>query len=132
MISESLKKIIEGYMNNSELADIETAEVLSINPIKVKLGDLAEPLESEFLIVPERLIKETYEIEVPQLTVKHTCSSCNKESHNIQGMGVIKVKNVTLKVGDRVTLLKAKGGQKYFILDKVVEYDTTRRINHSI
>lgn len=120
MISEPLKKIISGNMDNAQLSDIETAEVVGVNPIKVKLNDLADPIAGEFLIVPDRLIKDTYEVEVQQLTFNHTCSSCSKESHSVKAAGTIKVNNVILKVGDKVTLLKAKGGQKYFVLDKVV------------
>lgn len=120
MISEAIKEIVAGYMNNAELADMETAEVVAINPLKIKLSDLADPIENKFLIVPERLIKDTYEIEVPQLTFNHTCSNCSKEFHDIKAVGTIKIKNVILEVGDKVTVLKAKGGQKYFVLDKVV------------
>lgn len=116
MISESVKKIIEGYMNNSELADMEIAEIVSMSPVKIKVADIAEPLDGSFIIVPERLIKDTYYIFLDDSEIQTK----------------ITLVDHILKVGDKVVLMKAKGGQKYFVLDKVVEYDTTRRINNSI
>ena len=104
MITESVKKIIDGYIGNIDLSNIEVAEVLSVNPICIKLDDITEPLDSSFVVVPERLIKNTYKVLIDDSLNEYKLTFVGNE----------------LKKGDKVSVIKAKGGQKYYILDKVV------------
>lgn len=92
--------------------------VESIDPVSVNV-DQRFTLTSEFLIVPERLIRY-----VVDLTHTHQYTDV------IPG-GATVIKNTQealeplivrtgLEVGDTVILIRIQGGQKYLIVDKVV------------
>jgi len=83
MMINYIKEIVSNFLNNKELSDLEMGLIVSVNPIKIKIPNLIEPIGSSFLIIPIRL-------------------------------------NGSFLVNDKVAMLKAMGGQKYYILDKVV------------
>ena len=85
-------------VENSQPCDLRYGEVMSVNPLKVKITPLFT-LPASLLIVPHSLT--TYEV-------------------NFNGM-IYTVDN-SLKIGDRVALLRQQGGQAYFILDRVSRY----------
>lgn len=102
MISGQIKEIIKGYINNAKLSDLVLGVVTVATPLKIKIENGLE-ISEKFLIVPEGLSRETYKIEV--LGEEKT----------------VVFKDVMLKVGDKVAMIKAVGGQKYYVLDRVIE-----------
>jgi len=83
MIVDHIKEIVNNFLSNKELADLEEGVIVSTSPLKIKIPTLIEPIGTAFIIVPLRL-------------------------------------NNSFEVNDKVAMLKAMGGQKYYILDKVV------------
>lgn len=122
MISEAIKSIVEGYINNKSLSDVEIGEVVTINPLSIKVADFPEPISQEFLVVPERLVRDTYNIQMLnfEISFSHTCNNCNAQVHTVAGNGTatIKIDDITLVQGDKVILSKAQGGQLYVIMDR--------------
>ena len=82
-------------VNNSQVCDLRYGEVVSVSPIKVKItSQLIIP--SSLLVVPQNLT--TYQVLL------------NDEPVTIDN---------SLKLGDKVALLRKQGGQSYFILDRI-------------
>lgn len=86
-------------------------EVLAVNPLSV-IVDQRLRLDAGFLIVPESLTR--YELDL-------------KHSHNTgsgstgEALEEKAVVRAGLQEGDKIILLRMQGGQKYLLLDKVVE-----------
>lgn len=83
MMIDHIKEIVKNYLNNKEMADLEIGVIVSKSPLKIKIPNLIEPIDTAFIIVPIRL-------------------------------------NNSFEINDKVAMLKAMGGQKYYLLDKVV------------
>lgn len=120
MISEPIKQIIQGYLSNLDPTDIEVGEVVSVAPLMIKIPDFPEYLSSGFLIVPKRLVDDTYEIEISGLSLTHSLVDEGSVGHSSIATATIKLKGTALEVGDKVSMCKAQGGQKYLLVDKVV------------
>ncbi len=93
------------------------ATVLSVEPVSVKV-DQRFTLTSEFLIVPERLIRHEIDITHAHQYQDQSGSSTSNRTTNTALYPI--VIRTGLMVGDSVLLLRVQGGQKYVILDKVV------------
>lgn len=101
MISGPIKDLIKAYIDNAKLSDLFFGNIVNENPLTVKIDNGLE-VTQKFLEIPESLVKDTYEVEY-------------------QGqLRILKFNDIKLKKGDKVALLRAMGGQKYYILDKVV------------
>lgn len=166
MITEFIKQTIDKYIKNAQLTDITYGVVVKESPLVVRINSLGIEIEEEFLIVPERLVREKYAIELlnvespiglTQVWHDYDITDCFKEVpplttplDEIQVMdypekkvevgkfyegqlmetkiplqrGVIKFIDIKLKVGQKLILIKASGGQKYYIMDRVQGYDT--------
>ncbi len=109
MAGEKLVQIMQdaalNAVDNKGMADFMYGEVADVmeNPlfIKVKVDNRFE-LDTPFLILPKHLTDYKVMAEI---------SGENKE---------ITIKNA-LKQGDKIVLLRAIGGQRYYILDRVVK-----------
>ena len=97
-ILKVVKQAALDAVENSQPCDLRYGEVVSVSPLKVRITPLFT-LPDSLLIVPHGLTK--YEV-------------------NFEGM-IYTVDN-SLKIGDRVALLRQQGGQAYFILDRVSRY----------
>ena len=112
-------------MDNIQMRDLRYGEVISISPLKIRITTQLILPEST-LVVPEHLtdysVNVTVDWETKDHTHNHTCpdgtTSNNTHRHGIVGKKVMIV-HAALKVGDKVALLRAQGGQKYFILDRI-------------
>lgn len=141
MISNEIKKIMKGYMEHAELSNIEIAEVVTVKPqVSIKLHDFDEIIEGDFVIVPQRLIDENYSLVatvegsntigisglslthqlVDEGSVGHGSAATAEFTFNSPLNIKMQLKNVILQPGDKVVVLKATGGQRYFILEKVI------------
>lgn len=86
-------------------------EVIGRNPLEVSV-DQRFILDADFLVVPESLTR--YEIDI-----RHT-HSYNEGTTGEALSGKLQIRR-ELEVGDKLVMLRMQGGQKYFIVDRVVE-----------
>ena len=87
-------------VNASNPVSVLVGQVVSANPIKISLNQKLT-LEDPFIVIPENMTDYDTKIkidgEIKDITVYNA-----------------------LKTGDKVVLLRMQGGQKYFVLSKVV------------
>lgn len=95
--------------------NILTGEVKSINPLSVSV-DQRFILDADFLVVPERLTR--YEIDLKHFHYYPEGTNSEKTETALNDKIVIRT---GLAVSNKVLLIRVQGGQKYVILDKVVE-----------
>jgi len=96
---ETFKKITVSAVASTSPTEIRIGTVISVLPLMIKLSPKMT-LDSGFLIVGERFKEQSYQVKIG-----------DKEERVILHNGLNK--------GDVVTLLRAQGGQKYVLLDKV-------------
>lgn len=85
----------------SKPTQIAYGKVTSASPLKVKVSEKLI-LTSEVLVVPEHL--KDHEVTL-------------KDQQNVETKYTMKS---ALKTGDKVVMLRNRGGQKYLILDRMV------------
>lgn len=95
--------------------NILTGEVKSINPLSVSV-DQRFILDADFLIIPESLTR--YEIDLKHFHTYPIDTNTERTETAINDKIVIRS---GLMTGNKVLLIRIQGGQKYVILDKVVE-----------
>ncbi|WP_085829020.1 DUF2577 domain-containing protein [Clostridium massiliodielmoense] len=95
-------KIMEQMGSKNNPPSITTGQVISVNPIKIKVGDLI--LERYNLLINEDLLKHSKEV-----TINNT--SITKEECTVETI---------LKTGDTVAILPTLDLQTYIVLAKVV------------
>ena len=98
-IIEIVKRAALDAINNEQLCDLRYGTVVNTNPLRVQVTSQLI-LPSSLLVVPEHLTN--YEVEV-----------------SIDGVPSKMTINGSLKVNDKVALLRKHGGQSYFILDRI-------------
>ncbi len=96
-------------------------EVTAVNPLEIKVDNYL-PLPEEVLFLTKNTTDWTME-----MTVDHNTTTVGggggyaefaPHKHGYKGRKKYLVHN-SLKVGDQVLLLRAKGGQKFIVLDRV-------------
>jgi len=97
-------------------AALTLGTVESENPLEIRVEQKFR-LRASQLIIPRSLTEYDLEIGILLLT---DAEGEPAHAHRIAGENVVRVKNA-LKVGETVMLLRMQGGQKYMILDRVVE-----------
>lgn len=97
----------------SHPCDFIFGKVTSVSPIKVSV-DQKMILTSTQLVLTRNVTDYSVDVSVDWVT-----NDVNDHSHKIEGVNKIIIHN-GLKIGDKVVLLRKKGGQKYLVLDKVV------------
>lgn len=98
--------------DNQQPCDIRFGTVASVSPLKVKITN-EFILPQSLLIVPEHLTDH-----VISVTMNLSTSTVDEHSHEIHGTKTMTVHNA-LKKGDKVALLRKRGGQSYYILDRI-------------
>lgn len=116
-------------MESSKPMDILMGEVVSAAPLKIKLDGKITLTES-FLILTKAVVDYSVGMTVNHSTESHTHSHSyiddnstrttdpHTHNHAYVGRKTFIIHN-KLKVGDHVILLRAKGGQKFVVLDIV-------------
>jgi hypothetical protein len=106
----------------SQPTDLRYGTVTSVTPLAVQITNQMT-IPQSLLILPNHLTD--YEVDVTlNWTTENTGRSGNEEeafyshSHGITGIKTITIHN-SLKVGDRVVLIRKQGGQAFYILDKI-------------
>lgn len=97
----------------SHPSDFIFGKVTSVSPIKISV-EQKMTLTSAQLVLTKNVTDYTVDVSVDWDT-----DDANDHNHKVVGVKKVTIRN-GLKVGDEVVLLKKKGGQKYLILDKVV------------
>lgn len=108
----AIKQTAMDAVDNAQLCDLRYGEVVSTSPLKVKVTSQFT-IPSSLLVVPKHLTN--YKVSV---TMDWTTVSKESHSHDIEGTKTLTINNA-LKVGDKVALLRKRGGQSYFILDRI-------------
>ena len=109
----SIKAAAMKAVDASQPCDFLYGKVTSISPLKI-LVEQKMTLGSAQLVLTRNVTDYSVNINVDWNT-----EDANEHDHKVMGVKKITIHNA-LQIGDIVVLLKKKGGQKYLILDKVV------------
>ena len=124
-----IKKTAIEAVKNSKPTDIFYGTVQSISPLTIFI-DQKLILSEKFLIIPESLTDYETEISFDDPSVKQVFTTWNMEETSESTPSKISFKEKikhkitvynSLKTGEKVILLRQQGGQKYMIVDRVVE-----------
>lgn len=102
--------------------DLRTGTVKSVSPLSIQISSQLI-LPEGLLIVPEKLTDYTIEVTpLDWLTENRSGgggdSSFASHNHAITGKKKMIIHNA-LKVGDKVVLIRKRGGQFFYILDRI-------------
>lgn len=109
-----IKQAAKDSFNAMDPSDVLYGTVESISPLRVRV-DAKLLLEKVQLSLTRNVID--YDLEI---TVNHTTEVADGHTHGYVGRKVFRVNNALVE-GEKVILIKVMGGQKYVILDKVVD-----------
>ena len=106
-----MKRAAMDAVDNNQMCDLRFGTVVSTNPLKVQITNQFT-IPKSLLIVPEHLTKRTINVEIKL--------DPDKTPSDTSGIGErLLIVDNSLKVGDKVALLRKTGGQSYFILDRI-------------
>ena len=94
-----IKRAAMEAIHNAQMCDLRVGTVTSINPLRVQVTNQFTVPEA-LLIVPKNLTD--YDVDILLNGMQSSMTVYN-----------------SLKVGDKVALLRKTGGQSYFILDRI-------------
>ena len=97
-----IKRASSEARNASKPSDVMFGTVISTSPIKIQ--------------VSQKLTLSAMQLVIPHGLSKYTVSMTDESNIEKQ----VTVDN-SLKNGDKVILIRQEGGQKYFVMDKVVD-----------
>ncbi|WP_342473232.1 DUF2577 domain-containing protein [Metasolibacillus sp. FSL H7-0170] len=121
-IVRALRQLVLDAVNAQKLATIVYGTVISTSPLKVQV-DQKLTLEQENLKLTRDVMDHEIEMTVDHLTENRSGGSGDAEfashNHEYKGRKKFLIHN-GLVVGDKVTMIRAQGGQQYIILDKEV------------
>ena len=121
-LNNAIKTAAMKAVETSQPCDFLFGKVTSTSPLKVSI-DQKMTLGSAQLVLTRNVSDHKISVSVDWLTGNESGGSGDSafasHNHSISGTKEITIHN-GLKVGDEVILLKKKGGQKYLILDRVV------------
>lgn len=113
-IVSAMKRAGAEVRNASKPADVMFGTVVSASPIRIQVSQKLT-LSNMQLVIPQGLTKYTV-----SMTYDLNCGETEDHKHSVKGTTQVTIDN-SLKVGDKVVLIRQEGGQKYFVLDKVVD-----------
>ena len=116
---ETVKKIVQGVLNESSPCNVLFGTVTSANPLEITVEQKLK-LTKEFLILTKNVVNYNAKI-TNKVTSALETEQYTKDlghMHSIVGTKSITINNA-LKQNDKVILLQQAGGQKYIVLDKV-------------
>ena len=109
----AIKSAAMNAVEASHPCDYMFGKVTSVSPLKISV-EQKMTLTSAQLVLTRNVTDYSVDVSVDWDT-----EDASDHQHNLVGVKKITIHN-GLKIGDKVVLLKKKGGQKYLILDKVV------------
>ena len=133
----AIKKAALEAVNATQPSDFCFGKVISVSPLKITIEQKLT-LDSAQLILTKNVTDYKIPISVDFTssnalsTHKHTIKDANgnvtdlksqdvnlSHQHTVKGKNEITIHNA-LQVGDEVVMLKQKGGQKFLVLDRMV------------
>lgn len=128
-LSTVIKQLAQQSADNNKYTNLTTGEVISVSPLKIKITQELTLPES-VLIVPQHLTD--YEVPISVTSNYGWITEDTMNGSSLQSLGLaqnhkhdiklsqkkIKVHG-KLKVGDKVALINAIGGQLYYVLDRI-------------
>ena len=111
-----IKNAAMDAMHNAQMCDLRFGKVISTVPLKVQVTNQFTIPES-LLVVPEHLTN--YELEVTTNGYGWITEEEQSHKHELKQIKQKLKIHGELEVGDRVALLRATGGQSYYILDRI-------------
>lgn len=117
----TLKDISAGVQGATPAATFTVGTVVSPEPIKIKVDQKLflendDPVQ-QTIYLPERLTRKKYKIKI-----KGNVRFPQDPLHPVEMElyeGEIEYTDIELKAGDKVLLLKARGGNSYAVLDRI-------------
>lgn len=119
---EIIKKTSLDAVENSKPMIAIIGVVESIGPLTIRI-DQKSILEQDDLILTKNVVDYSIDMTVDHVTEVNS-SLKEPHSHDYKGEKSFEIHNA-LKVNDSVILLRVQGDQRYIVLDKVMDYDTT-------
>lgn len=108
---EIMKRASLDAMENGKPCDLRFGNIVSTNPLKVQI--------TTELIIPEALLIVPKHLTNYKVDVSFSGSTTHDgKTFSTSDSGVLTIKN-SLKVGDKVALVRNQGGKVYYILDRV-------------
>lgn len=121
-----IKQAAMDAVDNSQPMAVLFGTVKTEEPLEIAI-DQKTVLTKEFLVVPEHLTDREVEVTVkPEYGLKTQNksggsgeSSFSSHNHDITASGLKILIHGRLKAGNKVALLRAPGGQKFLVYDRV-------------
>ena len=117
-----IKKAALDAINASQPSDFCFGEVTSISPLKISIEQKLT-LGIAQLILTRNVTDFKTKVSVDWKTENESGGSgdysFSAHNHSVSGKKEVTIHN-SLQVGEKVVLIKQKGGQKYLVLDRVV------------
>lgn len=121
-INDAIKQLVMQTLQNTELSDVVSGEVINDNPLQIKI-DSKIILTDEFLVLTNNV--RDYETTVDYIEVTESEEETDTEETDkeetpepTQKTAKCTIHNA-LKVGDNVLMLQQSGGQMFIVLDKI-------------
>lgn len=107
-----IKKAAMEALEASKPTAVIEGKVVSVSPLKINVSQM-QTLDSTFLVLCEAV--KDHEIEV---TVDWNTETTDSHKHSITGKKKVKVHS-GLKKGDKVLMIRAAGGQKFYVVGRL-------------
>ena len=121
-INDAIKQLVMQTLQNTELSDVVSGEVINDNPLQIKI-DSKIILTDEFLVLTNNV--RDYETTVDYIEVTESEEETDTEETDKEETPEPTPKTAkctihnALKVGDNVLMLQQSGGQRFIVLDKI-------------
>lgn len=121
-INDAIKQLVMQTLQNTELSDVVSGEVINNNPLQIKI-DSKIILTDEFLVLTNNV--RDYETTVDYIEVTESEEETDTEETDKEETPEPTPKTAkctihnALKVGDNVLMLQQSGGQMFIVLDKI-------------
>jgi hypothetical protein len=110
---ELIKMAALGAVNESNPMAVVFGTVVKVSPLNISIEQRLTINEAQIILTSR--VKD-YDLD---MTVEHFTEKNNEHSHAYAGKKTFRVHN-GLAVGEQVVMLQMQGGQKFIVLDKVV------------
>lgn len=131
-LTDLMKLIAAGVINNMQLPEVYIGSVVSINPLEIRLN-AQNILPEKYLILTNAVKDHEVDISISWTTVDNTHKHGNgnegqdttevTHKHDIKGRKKITIHN-GLTQGEKVLLLRTQGGQNYVVVDRLSKLET--------
>ncbi|HEX2926161.1 MAG TPA: DUF2577 domain-containing protein [Ruminiclostridium sp.] len=110
---ELIKIAALGAVNESKPASIVFGTVVNVTPLKINIEQRLTLNDAQLILTSS--VKD-YDVD---MTMEHSTERTNEHAHAYAGKKTFRVHN-GLALGEQVIMIQMQGGQKYIVLDKVV------------